>query len=151
MELFRTVADLAAFLKSCHSIEPGEPFAVVVAARFRSGVIDSLVWTGVFGNAEVRDASRKKIREAARSLGILPASILPLYAARGSGEVSGFTVPAINVRMLGYDTARAVFRAAKSLDAGAVILEIARSEIGYTEQRPAEYAAVVLAAAIKES
>jgi hypothetical protein len=151
MELFRTVADLAAFLKSCDSIEPGEPFAVADAARFRSGVIDSLVWTGVFGNAEVRDASRKKIREAARSLGILPASILPLYAARGRGEVSGFTVPAINVRMLGYDTARAVFRAAKSLDAGAVILEIARSEIGYTEQRPAEYAAVVLAAAIKES
>jgi fructose-bisphosphate aldolase, class II len=151
MELFRTVADLAAFLKNCDSIEPGETFAVADAARFRSGVIDSLVWTGVFGNAEVRDASRKKIREAARSLGILPASILPLYAARGRGEVSGFTVPAINIRMLGYDTARAVFRAAKSLDAGGVILEIARSEIGYTEQRPAEYAAVVLAAAIKES
>ena len=151
MELFRTVADLAAFLKGCDSVEPGEPFAVADAARFRSGVIESLVWTGVFGNAEVRDASRKKIREAARSLGILPASILPLYAGRGRGEVSGFTVPAINIRMLGYDTARAVFRAAKSLDAGAVILEIARSEIGYTEQRPAEYAAVVLAAAIKES
>ncbi|HTO75133.1 MAG TPA: class II fructose-bisphosphate aldolase [Thermoanaerobaculia bacterium] len=151
MELFRTVADLAAFLKSCDCVESGEPFAVTDAARFRSGVIDSLVWTGVFGNAEVRDASRKKIREAARSLGILPASILPLYAARGRGEVSGFTVPAINIRMLGYDTARAVFRAARSLDAGAVILEIARSEIGYTEQRPAEYAAVVLAAAIKES
>jgi hypothetical protein len=151
MELFRTVADLAAFLKGCDSVEPGEPIAVADAARFRSGVIDSLVWTGVFGNAEVRDASRRKIREAARSLGILPASILPLYAARGRGEVSGFTVPAINIRMLGYDAARAVFCAAKSLDAGAVILEIARSEIGYTEQRPAEYAAVVLAAAIKES
>ena len=33
----------------------------------------------------------------------------------------------------------------------AVIFEIARSEIGYTDQRPAEYAAVVLAAAIRES
>jgi hypothetical protein len=31
-----------------------------------------------------------------------------------------------------------------------VIFEIARSEIGYTEQRPAEYAAVMLAAAIRE-
>src|SRR5205807_5092068 len=46
--------------------------------------------------------------------------------------------------------ARAVVRAAKSLNAGAFIFEIARSEIGYTEQRPHEYAAVVLAAALRE-
>src|SRR5262249_22223806 len=36
------------------------------------------------------------------------------------------------------------------LSAGAVIFEIARSEMGYTEQRPAEYAAVIIAAAIRE-
>ena len=59
-------------------------------------------------------------------------------------------MPAINVRAMAYDTARAVVRAAKKLDAGAFILEIARSEIGYTEQRPHEYAAVVLAAALRE-
>ena len=35
-------------------------------------------------------------------------------------------------------------------DVGAFIFEIARSEIGYTEQRPGEYAACVLAAAIAE-
>ena len=98
-----------------------------------------------------RGLRRRAIREAARSLGILPASILPLYQARGRGEISGFTVPAINLRILTYDTARAaVCRAARALDAGAVIFEIARSEIGYTDQRPAEYAAVVLAAAIAE-
>jgi hypothetical protein len=34
------------------------------------------------------------------------------------------------------DTARAVIRSAKKLNAGALIFEIARSEIGYTEQRP---------------
>ena len=33
---------------------------------------------------------------------------------------------------------------------GPFIFEIARSEIGYTEQRPAEYAACVLAAAMRE-
>ncbi|HEX8829702.1 MAG TPA: class II fructose-bisphosphate aldolase, partial [Longimicrobium sp.] len=33
---------------------------------------------------------------------------------------------------------------------GALILEIARSEIGYTDQRPGEYVAVMTAAAIKE-
>ena len=34
---------------------------------------------------------------------------------------------------------RALMRARKALDAGAVICEIARSEISYTDQRPAEY------------
>ena len=34
--------------------------------------------------------------------------------------------------------------------AGAFILEIARSEIAYTDQRPAEYVAVMLAAALRE-
>ena len=49
-----------------------------------------------------------------------------------------------------YDTARAIFRTAIRLDAGAFILEIARSEIAYTDQRPAEYVAVMLAAALRE-
>ncbi len=51
---------------------------------------------------------------------------------------------------LTYDVARAACRAAKKLDAGAVVFEIARSEIRYTEQRPAEYTAAVTAAAIQE-
>ncbi|HEX9053797.1 MAG TPA: class II fructose-bisphosphate aldolase, partial [Gemmatimonadales bacterium] len=34
--------------------------------------------------------------------------------------------------------------------AGAILLEIARSEIAYTDQRPAEYVAVMLAAALRE-
>src|SRR2546425_6632240 len=56
----------------------------------------------------------------------------------------------MNVRILSYDSGRAIFRAAKRLDAGAIICEIARSEIGYTEQRPAEYVAVMTAAALRE-
>ena len=86
----------------------------------------------------------------AAAAGIRPASIHDLYMAMGRGEAGGFTVPAINVRAMAYDTARAVIRAAKKLNAGAFIFEIARSEIGYTEQRPHEYAAVVLAAALRE-
>ena len=71
--------------------------------------------------------------------------------ARGRGEVAPtFSVPAMNLRMLAFDAAQAVFRAAKSREAGAIIFEIARSEIGYTAQRPAEYAASVLAAALAE-
>jgi fructose-bisphosphate aldolase, class II len=70
--------------------------------------------------------------------------------ARGRGEVGGFTVPAINVRGAAYLTARSIFRTANKLDAGAIILEIARSEIAYTDQRPAEYVSVMLAAAMRE-
>src|SRR4029450_2058647 len=113
--------------------------------------IDELVWTAVFGEtAEARGVARWEVRSQAAAAGILPASIPDLSMAMGRGDIGGFTVPAINVRAMSYDTARAVIRAAKSLNAGTFIFEIARSEIGYTEQRPHEYAAVVLAAALRE-
>src|SRR3954464_6583518 len=113
--------------------------------------IDRLVWTSVFGkDAEVRGVARFTLRTLAAEAGIRPASIHDLYMAMGRGQAAGFTVPAINVRAMSYDTARAVIRAAKKLNAGAFIFEIARSEIGYTEQRPHEYAAVVLGAALRE-
>jgi fructose/tagatose bisphosphate aldolase len=150
MELFTTTAQLKDYLAASGAAVEGDRIAVRDPGRFREETIDSLIWSAVFGPGEARDAARRAIREAAASLGILPASILPLYKARGGGEVSGFTVPAINIRILSYDTACAAIRAARRIDAGAVIFEIARSEIGYTDQRPAEYAAVVLAAAIRE-
>jgi len=113
--------------------------------------IDRLTWTGVFGPADLREAARAAIAAQARSAGLYPASIHHLYLARGSGRVpSDFTVPAINIRGMAYDTARALFRARRALDAGAVICEIARSEIAYTDQRPAEYTFVILAAALRE-
>src|SRR3954453_13849612 len=113
--------------------------------------IDRLVWTSVFGkDADVRGVARFTLRTLAAKAGIRPASIHDLYMAMGRGQAAGFTVPAINVRAMSYDTARAVIRAAKKLNAGAFIFEIARSEIGYTEQRPHEYAAVVLGAALRE-
>jgi fructose/tagatose bisphosphate aldolase len=70
---------------------------------------------------------------------------------RGRGDVPmTFTTPAFNLRVLSYHAARAMFRAAKKMNAGAFIFEIARSEIGYTGQRPAEYSTNILAAAIAE-
>ena len=83
-------------------------------------------------------------------MGIYPASIQEFYMARGRGEFSGFTVPAINLRSMTYDLARAIFRVAKKNDSGAFVFEIARSEIGYTNQPPVEFASMVMAAAIKE-
>ena len=118
--------------------------------RLRSAATDRLVWQAVFGAGDERDAARWLLWELGQVTGARPASIQGLYEARGRGDVSGFTVPAINVRMLAYDTARAVFRAARAGKAGAIILEIARSEIAYTDQRPAEYVAVLIAAALRE-
>jgi fructose/tagatose bisphosphate aldolase len=113
--------------------------------------LDRLVWTGVFGADAVRDLARQAVLDQARSKGIYPASIHAIYAGRGRGELPlDFTVPAINIRGLAYDSARALFRARKALEAGAVIVEIARSEISYTDQRPAEYTFVMLAAALRE-
>ncbi|MBL0171411.1 MAG: class II fructose-bisphosphate aldolase [Gemmatimonadaceae bacterium] len=112
--------------------------------------MDSLVWQAVFADEAERNAARWLLWELGQIAGVRPASIHDLYIARGQGKCGGFTVPAINVRGMSYDTARSIFRTAKAMDAGAFILEIARSEIAYTEQRPAEYVSVMLAAAMRE-
>src|SRR5712691_6055061 len=113
--------------------------------------IDDLVRNAVFGDANAKVQARQQIHLEARKRGAVSSSIFPLYMAIGRGEVSRrFTVPAFNIRALTYDAARALFRAAMRHDVGGFIFEIARSEIGYTEQRPAEYSACVLAAAIRE-
>jgi fructose/tagatose bisphosphate aldolase len=113
--------------------------------------LDAVIYNAVFNaKEEVKEEARRVIAEAARSLGIRSVSIQNLYEAMGRGDCSGFTVPAINIRGLTYDTARAVFRAAIKNRSGTFIFEIAKSEIGYTDQRPAEYTAGVLAAAMKE-
>jgi len=126
-------------------------FTLVSADALRRGGIDRLAHAAVFGeDADVRDTARWLIGEAGRALGVAPASIHDLYMARGRGEVHGFTVPAMNIRAATYDSARALFAAAVELKVGAMILEIARSEIGYTDQRPHEYVAVLTASAIRE-
>lgn len=113
--------------------------------------MNGLAYEAVFGDTQTQAAARWLVWEIAQALGIRPASIHELYMARGRGDCGcQFTVPAMNLRMLTFDSARAVFRAARKINAGAFIFEIARSEIGYTDQRPAEYASSVLAAAIKE-
>jgi fructose/tagatose bisphosphate aldolase len=93
----------------------------------------------------------KKVFDTAYTEGIYPSSIHEFYMARGRGEFGGFTVPAINLRSMTYDLARSIFRVAKKNKSGAFIFEIARSEVGYTDQPPIEYSSMVLAAAIKES
>jgi fructose/tagatose bisphosphate aldolase len=128
----------------------GETITIADERALQSPAMDALVRDAVFGGTVEREHARWLIWELAQAVGARPASIHELYRARGRGETKGFTVPAINVRGAAYDTARAIFRTAVKMNAGAFILEIARSEIAYTEQRPAEYVAVMLAAAMRE-
>ena len=148
--MFESVKDLSEAVKAAATIE-GDRITVSGASALAPEVVDRLAWTAAFGaSPEIKGTARWVIRSVAAAAGIRPASIHDLYIAMGQGKTGGFTVPAINVRAMGYETARAVIRAAKKLNAGAFIFEIARSEIGYTEQRPHEYAAILFAAALRE-
>ncbi len=139
--VFQSVADLTAALAGTAALSGDR---LTVTGTPSPDLVDRLAHTAAFGaSPEVKGTARWVILNLAAHAGIRFASIHDLYLAMGRGEAGGFTVPAINVRAMAYDTGRAVIRAAKKLDAGAFILEIARSEIGYTEQRPHEYAAIM--------
>ena len=143
--------DLVASLDGIARIQ-GSRLLVDDGARLRGELIDRLVDDAVFNPDEaLREAARWLIWSASQALGCGSASIHELYMARGRGEfpATKFTVPAINVRATAYLVARQAFSAALERDAGAVIFEIAKSEMAYTDQRPAEYTAVILAAAIR--
>lgn len=142
-------ASVTTVLGSAARIADGT-FTLTDESALAGPMMDALVRLAVFGSAEEQDWARWSIWEAGRAVGTFSASIHEFYMARGRGDVPPVTVPAINVRGASYDTARSIFRTAKRMDGGAFILEIARSEIAYTEQRPSEYVAVMLAAALRE-
>jgi len=150
--MIKNVDELKSNLQGVVEVDGWQKVKVSNADKLRTSVIDTLVYESVFNPSEdVKTKTRWLIRELARSLGAGSASIQGLYSAYGRGEVSGFTVPAVNVRGITYDFARAMFRVAKRNNIGPFVFEIAKSEMGYTDQRPAEYSACVLAAAVKEN
>ena len=113
---------------------------------------DIVLGLGLASSMDEKKKIAKKITDMAYKNDIYSSSINELYMARGRSEFPGtFTVPAINLRTLTYDLARAIFRVAKRNNAGAFIFEIAKSEMGYTDQPPIEYVATCLAAALKEN
>ena len=149
MELKKKVSEIYDSLQGVVKIGKGS-VEVQDEKRVREAV-DWLVYNAVFNpDKEIKANCRWLVKAAGLALGIRSASIQGLYEAMGRGECSGFTVPAVNVRGLAYDTARALFRSALKNKAGAIIFEIAKSEMGYTDQSPYEYATVVIAAALRE-
>jgi fructose/tagatose bisphosphate aldolase len=113
--------------------------------------MEKLVQKVVFGKTdkERKDAIIRIIKTASKK-GIWLESTQKLYEEIAKGNCKGFTVPAINIRTLTFDFAKAIFRAAHKEDVGAFIFEIAASEINYTSQSLEEYIAVILAAGIEE-
>lgn len=141
--------ELLALVENSLSVD-GTTVKVTDVARFRA-TVSKLVEVSALQSGARQGWARFLVRAAALQLGVIPASIQDLYMARGQGAAPmTWSTPAFNLRALSFHAARAMFRAALKINAGAFIFEIARSEIGYTAQRPAEYATNILAAAIAE-
>src|SRR5437763_4014032 len=139
-EVATTVSDLLSRLSGIVDWHEGR-FVIDDVARLRADGIRDLAWTAAFSeDAATVEVAQWLVWEAAQELGARSASIHELYMARARGEVSGFTVPAINIRAQTFDMARVVFETAMAADVGAVIVELARSEQTYTFQRPIDYA-----------
>ena len=109
--------------------------------------IKALVRDMVFGTDA--KAQQAQVREMAYAQGLFFASIQNLYDVMGK-KYGGFTVPAVNIRGVTFDFARAVFRSAIKNKVGPFVFEIARSEMGYTKQTPGEFASTIIAAGSAE-
>ncbi len=143
-----SAADLLTRVGSALHVE-GDRVVIDDLAHLRGDAIRDIAWTAAFATDDGAAAAAHWLAwEASQAAGARSASIQDLYMARARGEVSGFTVPAINIRAQTFDMARIIFETAAAADAGAVILELARSEQTYTYQRPIDYATACLAGAV---
>src|SRR2546421_2151110 len=143
-----TQHDIVADLREL-SVRPEDAARLPKGKRPSDAVLDRWARTAALDEPNAREAAVWAIREAAHAAGVIPASIQGLYAARGQGAWDNRTVPALNLRGWTYPTCRAAFRAARKLRAALVIFEQAVGEQIYAKQSPAEYAAAVLAAAVR--
>lgn len=113
---------------------------------------DDLISQALFSHEPQKSTAIQNIFNTAEKNGVYPASLYDLYTYIGTHKLdSPFTVPAINIRTLTYDTARVIFRLIRKHNIGPVIFEIAKSEMNYTDQPPREYAAAILCAGLAES
>ena len=148
--IHESVYELRRNLKGAVGIDDDGRVELLDGERVRAGLIDTLVRDAVFGTFPVKTFSRWLIWELGQLMGACPASIHEFYMARANNAWTNRTVPAMNMRFSTYEAGRAAYRAAQRTQTGAFIFEIARSEMGYTFQEPAEFSAVLIAAAIKE-
>ncbi|MEZ5859643.1 MAG: class II fructose-bisphosphate aldolase [Geminicoccaceae bacterium] len=145
-----SLAELEDDLKAI-GVDPGRrPYDFSQSTRPSDEMIDRWAKAALLAEPEIRAIAIWAIGEAALRADIVPASVQELYVARAAGKWSNRTVPAMNLRGWTYQTCRAVFQAARELDAQLFIFEQAVSEQVFAAQSPAEYTAGVLAAALRE-
>ena len=112
--------------------------------------VQALAAQVLLGLSGERLAASQMLYRLAVDAGIRVASISQLYQAIADGRVTQpFTVPAVNVRGLTVLVTTAMFRAAQKHNVGAFIFELARSEMGYTDQPPSVYVPLILAGALE--
>ncbi|MEW5804913.1 MAG: class II fructose-bisphosphate aldolase [bacterium] len=149
MTVYADLKELLDSIKDGVSISTGA-LKITNKELFRDQLIDELALNASLNeNQSVKQACQWIIWESSRELGIFSSSIQEFYEARGRDEFEGITVPAINIRGLTYYVAQAIIKTAMKNKSKSFIFEIAKSEIGYTFQPPAEYTSQCLAAAIK--
>ena len=123
----------------------------VTSSQSVTGNIGALCEIAAFGTPKAARTAHGLAWQIASAFGIFPASIEQMYRRMGRGEIAALTVPAMNMRAVAFESARGVFQAMKARNVGAAIFELSRGEIGFTGQRPREYATAILCAAIAES
>lgn len=118
--------------------------------KLPADIIDNLAYTAQFGQPPtLKETAQQAIRDYAPAHGVNASSIHELYMAFARGEVSGFSVPALNIRTLTYDVAQLIYTFMTEKAIGPIIFEIALSEQEYTSQTHGEYASAVLAGAMR--
>ncbi|MGA1794229.1 MAG: class II fructose-bisphosphate aldolase [bacterium] len=150
MKTYDSLTELLSSMECCLDLKKGA-CTLTDKNTFTDTIVDRLAYTmAVSNDQDVRSSIAYIMWESAQQLGIHPSSIHEFYESRGRGAYSGLTVPAINIRGLTYMVARTIIKTAIANETGPFIFEIAKSEIGYTAQRPVEYATLCIAAAIRE-
>ena len=148
--LFENIDNLLENIKSVVEVSGNQ--VVIRNDKLLNKVLDELVENVQFNEgSEIKKTCQKIIRQVAQVRGVYPSSIYSFYRAYAQGKFSNLTVPAINLRGMTYESARALIRAALRKKVGTFIVELAASEIEYTNQSPAEYVSVILAAAVWEN
>ena len=131
------------------SLVPGG-VAIHDPSKLRSPATDRLVWQAVFGGQEEREAARWLLWELGQVAGAGPRRSTASTWPAGEATSADSRSPRSTCATMAYDTARAIFRAARAGEPARSSSRSPASEIAYTEQRPAEYVAVMIAAALRE-
>jgi hypothetical protein len=127
------MAEVSSKLKDCIEITDGR--LEIKDKNTIRGLIDDLIYEAVFNeDEEKRKTLQGLIIEIAKKMGAVPSSIQSLYEEMGK-TYPGFTVPAINIRGLTYDTAKSSGKRLKKTSARSY-LKLPAQRLGIQSRDP---------------